>query len=35
MQLKIHEIHVFLAHKIDKQKLKHKIMTNKSNTIEL
>ena len=31
----IHELHLFLAHKIDKQKLKHKIMTRNTNTIEL
>lgn len=35
--MNVHEVHVFLAHKIDKQKLKHKIFTSggNANTIEL
>ena len=31
----IHEFHLFLAYKIDTRKLKHKIMNQNSNTIEL
>lgn len=35
--MNVHEVHIFFAHKIDKQKLKHKIFTNNgnANTIEL
>jgi hypothetical protein len=33
--MNVHEVHLFLCHKIDKQKLKHKIMNQSSNTIEL
>jgi hypothetical protein len=37
LKLNVHYIHKFLAHKIDKQKLKAKIMKqgNNTNTIEL
>jgi hypothetical protein len=35
LKTNIHEFHLFLAHKIDAQKLKHKIMNKNSNTIEL
>ena len=34
-QMNVHEVHLFLCHKIDKQKLKAKIMKQASNTIEL
>lgn len=35
--MNVHEVHVFLAHKIDKQKLKHTLFKNggNENTIEL
>lgn len=35
--MNVHEVHVFLAHKIDKQKLKEKIFKSggNANTIEL
>lgn len=35
LKMNVHEVHLFLSHKIDKQKLKHKIMSNNTNTIEL
>jgi len=35
LKMKVHKIHLFLAHQIDKQKLKHKITTGNQNTIEL
>jgi hypothetical protein len=34
-EMNVHEVHLFLCHKIDKQKLKAKIMKQTSNTIEL
>jgi len=36
-KMNVHKIHLFLAHKIDKQKLKYKIMSqsNNTNTIQL
>jgi hypothetical protein len=34
-EMNVHEVHLFLCHKIDKQKLKAKIFKQSSNTIEL
>lgn len=34
-QMNVNEVHLFLCHKIDKQKLKAKIMKGANNSIEL
>ena len=33
--MNVHEVHVFLAHRIDKQKLEEKLRNKATNTIEL
>jgi len=34
-EMNVHEVHLFLCHKIDKLKLKAKIFNQSNNTIEL